>query len=243
MASELLKVGLASSVAMSHSVLVETARRFVEAFYEALVAGRRVCDAMLAGQRRLKDDTFRGQIFGAGTLQLEDWSVPVLFQEKDDPQLFKITPAKQTVEDFKSALATRLGELPPVPETGFIGRSRELLSLQRLLRAERYAVVRGQGGEGKTALAAEFACWMVHSQQVRRTAFVSVVRWLMCLAGSWSTRSSLQLAISKSRSRKSSARFGSRRPCWWWTTRRASFPRRLLSRGRRKSFPKTHTRS
>ena len=31
-ASELLKVGVASVVAMSHSVLVETARRFVEAF-------------------------------------------------------------------------------------------------------------------------------------------------------------------------------------------------------------------
>ncbi|HJS23459.1 MAG TPA: CHAT domain-containing protein [Pyrinomonadaceae bacterium] len=35
-ASELLKVGVASVVAMSHSVLIETSRRFVEAFYEAL---------------------------------------------------------------------------------------------------------------------------------------------------------------------------------------------------------------
>ena len=93
-ASELLKVGVASVVAMSHSVLVETARRFVEAFYDALAAGKRVGDAMLAGQRQLKDDTFRGRIFGAGELRLEDWFVPVLFQEKDDPQLFKTTPAQ-----------------------------------------------------------------------------------------------------------------------------------------------------
>ena len=35
-------------------------------------------------------------------------------------------------------------------------------------------MVRGQGGEGKTALAAEFARWMVRSHQVRRAAFVSV---------------------------------------------------------------------
>src|SRR5207237_4830882 len=98
----------------------------------------------------------------------------VLNQKKDDPQLVKTTPAKQTQEDFKTALAVRLGDLPPVPETGFIGRSRELLALQRLLREERYAVVRGQGGEGKTALAAEFARWMVRSQQMRRGAFVSV---------------------------------------------------------------------
>ena len=35
-------------------------------------------------------------------------------------------------------------------------------------------MIRGQGGEGKTALAAEFARWMVRSQQIRRAAFVSV---------------------------------------------------------------------
>src|SRR5262249_2362418 len=49
-----------------------------------------------------------------------------------------------------------------------------LLALERLVRRERYAVVRGQGGEGKTALAAEFARWMVRSQRFRRAAFVSV---------------------------------------------------------------------
>ena len=173
-ASELLKLGVASVVAMSHSVLVETARRFVQAFYEALADGKRVGDAMLAGQRQLKDDTFRGRIFGAGELRLEDWFVPVLYQEKDDPQLFKITPANQTLEDLQTRLAARLGDLPPEPETGFVGRSRELLALQRLLREGRYAVVRGQGGEGKTALAAEFARWMVRSQQMHRAAFVSV---------------------------------------------------------------------
>jgi tetratricopeptide (TPR) repeat protein len=173
-ASELLKVGIASVVAMSHSVLVETAGRFVEAFYDGLASSDRVGDAMLKGQRQLKDDNFRGHVFGEGDLRLEDWFVPVLFQEKDDPQLFTKTPARQTVEDFKVGLAKRLGELPPMPETGFIGRSRELLALQRLLRHELYAVVRGQGGEGKTTLAAEFARWMVRSQQIRRAAFVSL---------------------------------------------------------------------
>lgn len=173
-ASELLKVGVASVVAMSHSVLVETARRFVEAFYDTLARGARVGDAMLEGQRRLKDDTFRGRIFGAGELRLEDWFVPVLFQEKDDPQLFRTIPGTIAQTTTREAHAARMGELPATPETGFIGRSRELLALQRLLRHERYAVVRGQGGEGKTALTAEFARWMVRSHQVRRAAFVSV---------------------------------------------------------------------
>ncbi len=173
-ATELLKLGVASVVAMTHSVLVETAKRFVASFYQSLAAGQRVGDAMLAGQRKLKDDTGRGTVFGAGELRLEDWFVPVLYQAKDDPQLFRTIPTTQTVEDAKARLAARLGDTPNEPPTGFVGRSRELLALQRLLHTERYAVVRGQGGEGKTALAAEFARWMVRSQQVQRAAFVSV---------------------------------------------------------------------
>lgn len=191
-ASALLGAGVAAVVAMSHSVLVDTSRRFVQAFYRALAGGARVGGAMLAGQRELKDDSFRGHIFGAGELRLDDWFVPVLYQEKADPQLFTATPARQTQEDSRSALQARLGALSadraaalqlapaPEPDTGFIGRSRELLALQRLLRNggcapnARYAVLRGQGGEGKTALAAEFARWMVRSQQVWRAAFVSV---------------------------------------------------------------------
>jgi hypothetical protein len=124
-ASELLKVGVASVAAMSHSVLVETARRFVAAFYAALAEGRRVGDAMLAGQHALADDASRGGVFGAGELRLSDWFVPVLFQEKDDPRLFRALPGTQAREDLKTALQARLGDLPDPPATGFVGRSRE----------------------------------------------------------------------------------------------------------------------
>jgi hypothetical protein len=240
-ASELLKVGVASVVAMSHSVLVETAKRFVAVFYQALAEGKRVGDAMLAGQRQLKDDTFRGRIFGAGELRLEDWFVPVLFQEKDDPQLFKLTPAKQTVADFQAALAARLGNLPPVPETGFVGRSRELLALQRLLRHERYAVVRGQGGEGKTALAAEFARWMVRSHQIRRAAFVSVethshrLAVLDAIGGQLVGKATPPPPSTTSRKAllPIERACASNPRCSWWTTWRASFCRPSSRRPRR----------
>ena len=174
-ASDLLQRGVASVVAMSHSVLVETARRFVAAFYAELAKGQRVGQAMLAGQMALHSDPSRGQRYGIGELTLADWFVPVLYQEKDDPQLFTATPAPQTQEDLRSRQRARLGAVPPEPaDTGFVGRSRDLLALERLLRQERWAVLRGQGGEGKTALAAELARWLVRSQQLRRAAFVSV---------------------------------------------------------------------
>ncbi|MBO3709191.1 MAG: tetratricopeptide repeat protein [Candidatus Accumulibacter sp.] len=173
-ASALLKTGVGSVVAMSHSVLVETSRRFVEAFYRALSRGERVGSAMLAGQRELKDKPARGRVFGVGEFHLHDWFVPVLYQDRDDPQLFRRTPSRQTLADWRTRLAKRLGELPEPPAHGFVGRSRELLELERLLASERYAVVRGQGGEGKTALASEFARWRVRSRQVQRAAFVSL---------------------------------------------------------------------
>ena len=176
-ATALLKVGVASVVAMSHSVLVEAARRFVARFYQTLVSGARVGEAMLAAQQYLADDAVRGTLFGDGEFQLQDWFVPVLYQEQADPPLFTTRPAAQTLEDFQTALTYRLGHTPAAPECGFIGRSRELLALQRILFAkgsERYCVILGQGGEGKTTLACEAARWLVRSQQIQRAVFVSV---------------------------------------------------------------------
>lgn len=173
-AARLLEEGVTSVVAMSHSVLVETARRFVQAFYAELARGARVGRAMLAGQRALHDDTWRGKIMGAGDLRLQDWFVPVIYQEKQDPQLITKIPAKevQHLEAKKRKLS--LGALPDEPPHKFQGRSRELLALERLLHRQPWAVVRGGGGAGKTTLAAELARWLTRTGRFERAAFVSL---------------------------------------------------------------------
>jgi hypothetical protein len=74
----------------------------------------------------------------------------------------------------ESAARPKLGQLPPEPEHHFVGRSRQLLHLERLLQQEPYAVIRGSGGLGKTALATELARWLVQSGRFQRAAFVSV---------------------------------------------------------------------
>jgi len=177
-AAKLLDEGVTSVVAMTHSVLVETARRFVTTFYQELSEGKRIGTAMLAGQNALFDDNFRIRVMGAGELRLQDWFVPVLYQEENDPQLVtKLLPEQvQILQANQRRLS--LGALPDPPAHSFIGRSRELLSLERLLQMQTpgeqsYAVVRGQGGEGKTTLAVELARWMVRTNRFRRAAFVS----------------------------------------------------------------------
>lgn len=185
-AARLLTEGVTSVVAMSHSVLVETARRFVTAFYRELAAGARVGRAMLAGQQALHADDFRLRIAGAGELRLQDWFVPVLYQEEHDLQLVTKLPGKAVREIQARVRQYQLGDVPEPPPHSFIGRSRELLLLERMLsnanadstlgsaRTQGYAVIRGRGGEGKTTLAAELARWLVLSQRYAQAAFVSL---------------------------------------------------------------------
>jgi tetratricopeptide (TPR) repeat protein len=170
----LLDEGVASVVAMSYSVLVETARRFVSAFYRALVGGATVGQAILKGQQALHRDASRGTVFGGRDLHLQDWFVPVLLQEEEDVQLFRQIPSEQIAGEVARARRLRLGELPRKEGLAFVGRSRELLALERMLQRERWVAVIGQGGEGKTTLAVELADWLVRSQRFQRAAFVSL---------------------------------------------------------------------
>lgn len=171
-AGRLLAQGVASVVAMSHAVLVETARRFVRVFYRELMQGKRVGEAMLAGQNALATDTYRLETF-AGDLHLQDWFVPVLFQEEQDPQLLTRLPAEQVEEVESDRQKKVLAGLPEPPPHTFVGRSRELLAAERLLEHERWVVLRGEGGEGKTTLGCELARWLVQTRRFHRAAFVS----------------------------------------------------------------------
>ncbi len=172
-AGRLLQGGVASVVAMSHGVLVETARRFVTVFYRELMAGRPISAAMLAGRRELKGDTYRGRMF-TGEVRLADWFVPVLFQEDHDPQLISALPAQRVREVQAKARELVLGDLPAEPGHKFVGRSRELLVAERMLVREWYVVINGVVGAGKTTMAADLARWLVASGRYQRTVFVSL---------------------------------------------------------------------
>ena len=172
-AGKLLESGVASIVAMSHSVLVETASRFVTKFYEELMSGKLVGQAMLAGQQKLKSDNFRGKVFTVD-LRLEDWFVPVLFQEEQDAQLIRAVPSEQLQALIADQRELSFGKVPPEPLHKFVGRSREMLAAERILSTQHHVVFQGDGGEGKTTLAAELARWLVLTRRFQRAAFVSL---------------------------------------------------------------------
>jgi tetratricopeptide (TPR) repeat protein len=175
-AAALLDNGIASVVAMTHSMMLIATQLFVSEFYQALVQGERVGSCMSAGQKALKLNSYRGTIFGAGKLELQDWFVPILLQEKEDPQLFKRLPSEAMKAIQKKQRQKQMGQLPDPPDHSFVGRSRELLSLERLLSEQSVAIIQGEGGEGKTSLAVELARWLVLTSRMDQAVFVNVER-------------------------------------------------------------------
>lgn len=172
-AGQLLQGGVASVVAMSHSVLVETARRFVAAFYEALCAGQRVGEAARRAQQALASHRNRTPR-SRGKFELHDWFVPVLYQEDEDPRLVRESPGATVQELAARMRQAHLGEVPKaLPPHGFTGRSRELLRAERTLVKSRYVTLRSSGGEGKTTLAAELAQWLVRTHRFGRAALIA----------------------------------------------------------------------
>ncbi|UJS24420.1 tetratricopeptide repeat protein [Thiothrix winogradskyi] len=176
-ARRMLEEGVVSVVTMSHCVMEETARHFVTCFYQTLAQGRRIGMAMLNGQTALYQNASRLAISEEDPFHLQDWFVPILYQEEYDPNLFNTFPSKIAQQIIIKQKQLLLGNLPHLPDHGFIERSYEALKIERLLNQYSYAVIRGQGGIGKTTLTIELAHWLVRSLRFKRCAFIDIEKF------------------------------------------------------------------
>lgn len=160
-ASQLVAIGAQGVVAMSYSVYASAASRFVERFYERLVRHVPLAQAVAEARRRLYAEPDRESV--VGNLELRDWMVPALYQQK-----FRYVPIPEekgvgVIEEKpeEAVLRQRAEEVCPEGRFGFIGRDYDLLRLERALRDEDtpWALITGVGGTGKTELARGFARW------------------------------------------------------------------------------------
>ena len=154
-AAALLKAGIRSVVAMGYNLYVSAAQQFVPGFYQRLIRDGDVAEAVRAGRQTMLAKPNR--ICAVGEYPLDDWLVPVLYQQ--DPITLP-----------RSAL-TPCETVPPVPlpddalESGnyrFIGRERAIHDLDRaLIRQEQAGVlIHGMAGIGKTTLVRGLLKWL-----------------------------------------------------------------------------------
>ena len=184
-AARLTHAGIPTVLAMTHSVLVVTARQLFARFYRELMRGKATGEALDNARRDLYLNRERGERQRGDTrilLTLHDWFLPALYQTGKDVPLLKESPLPET---SKATLGKGgWGDLPEPQEAGFFGRSRELWQIDRAFSPKpnprqetRRMTISGFGGQGKTELALEAGRWLCRTGMFRRACFVDFYRY------------------------------------------------------------------
>ncbi|MBW4592461.1 MAG: CHAT domain-containing protein [Brasilonema angustatum HA4187-MV1] len=172
-AARLTHAGIPAVLAMTHSVLVTTTQQLFAKFYQGLVSGVGMGEALDNARRDLYLNRERGERQRGEeriTLKLQDWFLPALYQAGGDTPLLTSTlhSSPLPLPDSSS-----WGNLPPLQEAGFFGRSRELWEIERwFVQGTRRLTVSGFGGQGKTYLVQEAGRWLHRTGMFEKVCFV-----------------------------------------------------------------------
>ncbi|MEH2463182.1 tetratricopeptide repeat protein [Nostoc sp.] len=174
-AGQLVKLGAKGVVAMAYSVYAKGAEHFIGRLYGELVRGECIATAVAAGRKSMSIDKMRPS--PKGNLPLQDWLVPVLYQQEPYtpfvPQKTASSFADLMAQADNTPESSKAVGLPDESAYGFIGRDYEILRLERAFRQNHLVLVQGMGGVGKTELAAGFARWLDDTQGREHIFFTS----------------------------------------------------------------------
>ncbi|OUL25313.1 CHAT domain-containing protein [Nostoc sp. 106C] len=171
-AARLTHAGIPTVLAMTHSVLVTTTQQLFAKFYQGLVSGAGMGEALDNARRDLYLNQQRGERQRGEErvqLKLQDWFLPALYQAAGDTPLLQ----QQDLNNQESGETRKWGNLPDLQEAGFFGRSRELWQIERwFVQGTRRLTVSGFGGQGKTYLAQEAGRWLQRTGMFEKVCFV-----------------------------------------------------------------------
>ncbi|MEQ9484057.1 CHAT domain-containing protein [Coleofasciculus sp. F4-SAH-05] len=200
-AARLTHAGIPAVLAMTHSVLVRTTRQLFATFYQRLVSGEGIGEALDNARRDLYLNRERGERQRGDkriTLKLQDWFLPALYQAgKDTPFLSDLTPPAPLKSDGRGQ-GSIWGNIRPLQEAGFFGRSHELWQIERwFVQGTRRITISGFGGQGKTFLVEEAGRWLHRTGMVERVCFVDYAAFQGVDAVGWAV-STLAMVLGKS---------------------------------------------
>jgi tetratricopeptide (TPR) repeat protein len=163
-ATRLVSLGSKGVVAMAYSVYAEAAKQFIGRLYEQLAEGINLSKAVAAARRQVLNQCLRPS--PKGNLPLQDWVVPVLYQQETYTPFIPLTTdaGVSDIDELIQPTATNLIEFPDEGAYGFIGRDYDILRLERAFRQNNIVLLQGMGGTGKTELACGFGRWLHETQ-------------------------------------------------------------------------------
>lgn len=154
-AVSLIRAGIRGVVAMGYNLYVSGAQQFVPAFYHRFIFTGSIVEATRAGREAMA--TQKARVCARGTFPLEDWMVPVLYQN-DAPVLTFLQ--RKIISKTEESVAVPDKEMVG-DGFSFIGRDWAFLTLERALRHQLQGaiLIHGMAGIGKTALVYGFLSW------------------------------------------------------------------------------------
>ena len=161
-ATRLVSLGAKGVVAMAYSVFAEAAKHFIGRLYGELAAGATLDRAVAAGRREILNQRLRPS--PKGDKPLQDWLVPVLYQQESYAPFIPATTDVLDIEDFLEPTVSNLVELPQQGRYGFVGRDYDILRLERAFRQNNIVLLQGMAGVGKTELVCGLARWLDETQ-------------------------------------------------------------------------------
>jgi len=164
-AASLLKSGVRSVLAMAYSLRVSGAQVFLPEFYRMLFETGSMEKAVRSGRQQMFSNPKR--ICARGKFPLQDWLVPVLYQQETSGFSF-VSQSKP-----KAAQVSLPSEIADEENPyGFIGRDKPILEIERAMRSKCPAILlHGLGGVGKTTLAKGFVKWLSQTQGLGKGCF------------------------------------------------------------------------
>jgi len=196
-AVQLTHAGVASVIAMTHSVHVNATRALFSAFYQHLTQSKGVGEALDNARSDLYQNPERIELQRGQehvTLKLYDWFLPALYQAGEDtPLLLKETKFVEETRFLQKS------NLPKFQKAGFWGRTFELWQIECAFVQDgtRRFTISGFGGQGKTYLAIEAGLWLQRTGLFANVCFVDYAAFQGVDAVGWAV-STLATVLDKS---------------------------------------------